>query len=555
MENPSQPNRHGDQTRFALLASAVVLIAWTVWQCIGIEAMRLPWVDEILYDLAPVNWATDGNFSIPQLGHFLDADVGWRWHMPLYPVLAAGWVKVAGYQLVTLRMFGLLPAVFMALLLAWCCARLAGQKNWPWLLFWLAIILGDKSIVTNSLTGRMDFWCLLAVIASIALVLHPGKRLQILGSGVLLGVALGFHPYAVYFMPGLLCLAVTGGLPAADETSLRWRRALYVIIGFSLVAAPIALWFLADWQLTKLQFISQMRGTVQGSLAHNARILLDGLTYNFRFQPFFLYVVPMVISIHLWHLLAPKRAGLPDRTLSLGLVLLLAGFIIFLLHLSFMHVSYFPPVVLASLLLMARALAIVRLAGSTPYKIALGILFLLLANNLVFMAGKTRTVWRNRTVLDPAPMNAFLATELKEGDRCVLPPELWLYGKQHHLNFRVGFFPVVGQSAATYQAYRQSLLDWHPDTIILDRAESERDPERCFSLAEMAADGYVEKARYDRIFRDRIIFDGYRLVVYHRVQSMTLKGQGGRATPDGALNGEIISAANQAVNTYRPPPL
>jgi hypothetical protein len=543
METPLQPGRNGEKTRYALLASAVILIVWTIWQCIGIEAMRMPWEDEVLYDLAPVNWAIDGNFSIPQLGHFLGADIGWRWHMPLYPLLAAGWIKLAGYQLTVLRLFGLLPAVCMAFLLAWSCVRLAAQKNWPWLLFWLGIILGDKSFVTNSLNGRMDFWCLLALIASVALVLHSGKRPQILCSGVLLGIAMGFHPFAAYFLPGILCLSVTGGLQAADETAIRWRRALYVILGFSLVAVLIAIWFLADWQLTKMQFFPQVLGTVQGSLTHNARVLLGGLAYNFRFQPFFLYAVLAVLFIHLWHILGPSRASLPDRTFSLGLVLLMAGYIVFLLHLSRPQIYYYPAVVLAGLLMMARALTILRLAGLTAHKIALVILFLLLANNLAFMAAKTRTVWRNRDVLDPAPMNACLATELKAGDRCVLPTDLWLYAKQHHLNFRVDLLTLIGQPAATYQTYLQSLLDWRPDTIVLDQGEIEHHPGSCFTADQLAAAGYVEQAHYDRMFRDRTLNYGYRLVFYHHVPGTSLKGQSGQAKPGGALQGAIVFAS------------
>jgi len=159
----------------ALFAGILILVGWTLWQSVGIEAMRLPWEDDILYTLPAVNWATGGNFSLPQLGHFMDADIGWRWHMPLFPSLAAVWVKMAGYQLTVLRLFSLLPAAFMAFLLARCCARLASQKDWPWMLFWLGVILGDKSFVMNSLNGRMEFWCLLAAIGSVTLALDSRK--------------------------------------------------------------------------------------------------------------------------------------------------------------------------------------------------------------------------------------------------------------------------------------------------------------------------------------------------------------------------------------------
>jgi hypothetical protein len=99
----------------------------------------------------------------------------------------------------------------------------------------------------------------------------------------------------------------------------------------------------------------------------------------------------------------------------------------------------------------------------------------------------------------------------------VLPPNLWLYGKQHQLNFRVNFLPVLGRAKATYQAYLQSLLDWQPETIILDRGDASMRPDRYFAPEQLAAAGYVEQAHFDRVFRDRFLYDGYRLVVYRRV--------------------------------------
>ena len=35
----------------ALFAGILILVVWTLWQSVGIEAMRLPWEDEILYTL------------------------------------------------------------------------------------------------------------------------------------------------------------------------------------------------------------------------------------------------------------------------------------------------------------------------------------------------------------------------------------------------------------------------------------------------------------------------------------------------------------------------
>ena len=508
----------------ALFTGILILVGWTIWQSVGIEAMRPPWEDDILYTLPAVNWATDGNFSLPQLGHFMNADIGWRWHMPIFPTLVAVWVKAVGYQLPVLRMFSLLPATLMALLLARCCARLASQKDWPWMLFWLGVNLGDKSFVTNSLTGRMEFWCLLAAIGSVTLALDSRKPPAFVFAGALLGLAAGFHPLALYFLPGLLWMSTTGGLRASGEIGFQWKPAVFFTLGFGPVILTIVLWFLADWPLTKWQFLAQVQGTVQASLGHNARSLLEGLKYNFRFQPTFLCTMLVAMGIHLWHILRRRHLDMPGKAVPIGLMLLMAGLITFLLQQPTIHLNYYPALVLVALLLMAGALPILRRASAHAHKAALFILFLLLANNLLFIAAKTRTVWRNRDLLDPAPMNAFLAAELGGSNRCVLPPNLWLYGKQHHLNFRVNFLPVLGQSEATYQAYLQSLCDWQPEIIILDRGDAGMRPDRYFVPEQLAAAGYVEQAHFDRVFRDRFFYDGYRLVVYRRVAGLKEAG-------------------------------
>ncbi|MGA2852691.1 MAG: hypothetical protein ABSE90_00965 [Verrucomicrobiota bacterium] len=498
----------------ALLCGSLISIVWILWQSVGIEAMRPPWEDEILYTLPAVNLATAGHFSLPQLGHFMDADAGWRWHMPLFPILEAGWVKLAGYQLPVLRLFNLLPAAFLALLLSRCCARLAGQKIWPWSLFWLGLILGDKSFVMNSLTGRMEFWCLLAAIGSIALALDSRKPSALVFAGVLLGLAVGFHPLALFLLPALLWLAVTGGMSGSNSPGFRWRPAMLVMLGFVPVILAIVLWFLSDWPLTKVQFMAQVHGSADTGLAHNAADLLAGLKYNFRFQPLFPIAALAVIGMHLWHILRRRRQGAPGKTVSIGLLLFAAGLIFFLLRGSANHLNYYPPLVMAAMLLLASALPLLRQFPARAQTISLFILFLLLANNLIFMAAKTRTVWRNRDLLNPAPMNSFLATQLAGVNRCVLPPNLWLYAKQHQLNFRVNFLPVVGQPATAYQSYFQSLLDWQPDLIILDAGDAWTHPGDYFTMEQLAASGYVEQDHFNRVFRDRFDYDGYRLVVY-----------------------------------------
>lgn len=500
----------------ACLLGILISAIWVVWQCVGIEAMRPPWEDEILYSLPAVNWATDGHLAVPQLGHFMDADAGWRWHMPLFPVLEAGWMKLFGYQLPVLRLFGLLPAAFLALLVVRCCLRLAGQKPWPWSLFWLCLLLGDKTFVINSLTGRMEFWCLLAAVGAVALALESQKSFALICAGVLLGLAVGFHPLALYLLPALLWLAATADGSDSSLPNFRWRPAALVLLGFVPVIFAIVLWFLSDWTLTREQFLAQIHGTATTSAANNAFNLLVGLNTNFRFQPLFPFAVLAALGIHLWHVLRRGQSGAPAKSVSIGLMLFAAGLILFLLRGSANHFNYYPALVLAALFLLAGALPLLRRFPAWAQGAGTIILLLLLANNVLFAAVKTRAVWRNRDRLDPAPMNAFLSAKLAGADRCLLPSDLWLYGKQHRLNFRVNFLSVTGQPGSVYEAYRQSLFDWRPEVIVYDTGDAAAHPQSYFTPEQLAAAGYVEAGRFNRVFRDRFAYDGYRLVVYRR---------------------------------------
>jgi hypothetical protein len=314
-------------------------------------------------------------------------------------------------------------------------------------------------------------------------------------------------------------MAATGDRPAQNAFRFRWRLAILFAMGFGLPILAIVLWFLSDWPLTKLQFLTQVHGSAHASLAQNARELLIGLRYNFRFQPFFPYAVLAAIGLHLWHVLRKWHNDMPGKTVSIGLMLFMLGLICFLLRGSAGHLYYYPALVLAAMLLLASALPILRHASARAHGVAIVILFLILANNLAFIAAKTRTVWRNRDLLDPAPMNAFLTTELAGAKRCVLPPNLWLYGKQHQMNFRVNFLTLIGQSQTTYQAYLKSLLDWQPEVIIYDVGDAIHHQDRCFTPEQLTASGYVEQAHFNRVFRDRFNYDGYRLVVYRRVDA------------------------------------
>ena len=188
----------------------------------------------------------------------------------------------------------------------------------------------------------MEFWCLLAAIGSVTLALDSRKASAFVFTGVFLGLAVGFHPLALYFLPGLLWLSTTGGLRASDAIGFQRKPAIFFTLGFGLVILTIVLWFLADWPLRGLQFLAQVRATVRTSLAQNAMQLFAGLKYNFRFQPIFPFIMLAAMGIHLWHILRRRRPDMPEKAVSIGLMLFVAGLIGFLLQQPTIHLNYYP---------------------------------------------------------------------------------------------------------------------------------------------------------------------------------------------------------------------
>src|SRR5437660_2776276 len=91
------------KNKLSQIAPYLLLCAWIAWQLWGIEVMRPPWEDETDFTLPGANWSRTGHFAIPQWQGFFGAEAVWRWHMPLFPVLHALWLKAFGTSLVSIR--------------------------------------------------------------------------------------------------------------------------------------------------------------------------------------------------------------------------------------------------------------------------------------------------------------------------------------------------------------------------------------------------------------------------------------------------------------------
>ncbi len=119
----------------------ILLLAVVFYLCMAfrMSSVKSPWVDEGWIASAPANWARTGSFGTPSLvptGSWLTDELTGinqytYWNLPVALVAQAGWYRVFGFTLFTMRslsiLFGLLALVsWYAIVSELSESRLAG---------------------------------------------------------------------------------------------------------------------------------------------------------------------------------------------------------------------------------------------------------------------------------------------------------------------------------------------------------------------------------------------------------------------------------------------
>src|SRR5918912_819906 len=144
-----------------LAATLVVILVITYFALtFGTAVTRRPWSDEGWFASPALNLATNGSMGSPVLdptGWLPGIDRHTYWVLPLHLVVQAGWYKVFGFSLLSLRMlsafWGLvaLAAVFVIL------QRLVRVRRVA--LTAVALLALDYSFLMGESLGRMDVMC------------------------------------------------------------------------------------------------------------------------------------------------------------------------------------------------------------------------------------------------------------------------------------------------------------------------------------------------------------------------------------------------------------
>ncbi|MDQ1522651.1 MAG: hypothetical protein QOE47_575 [Pyrinomonadaceae bacterium] len=219
------------------LVLLVVVACASLALAFGSALTKSPWSDEAWFAQAGLNLATRGEMTTPVLEttgtNFKGLDRHTYWVMPLHLVTQAGWYKIFGFSLFSMRA---LSAVFGVLaLFAWYVVvkRLSGNK-WVALLTFVLLAF-DYIFVMGASFGRGDMMSMSLGASGLAAYLHLRERnfaRAVLVSQTLIAACGLTHPNGgVAFFSGLLFLTLY-----FDRARLNWRHLALAAIPYAVGA-------------------------------------------------------------------------------------------------------------------------------------------------------------------------------------------------------------------------------------------------------------------------------------------------------------------------------
>jgi hypothetical protein len=479
----------------------LLLGGWIAWQLWGLEAMWPPWEDETDFVLPGANWSRTAHFAIPQWNGFFGAEAVWRWHMPLFPVLMAFWLKAFGTSLVSIRLFTLIPAACVIGLASELCFRISRWGSPKARLFWWVLLLSDKTFIMNAVAGRMEFHTLGFTLLSFVVAFTARSAGQLLLAGLFIGVAIGFHPLAAYFYPAL-CMAAIMRFPT---WRIRCRAAFLAGIGVAIPCLIYAAWFLVEPSASASQFLTVIRYS-SSPIRNSFGDLVKGIYLFYGFQPALLLASLLAVGVAA----ADLKTNDIRKKIANVLLIALIGYIAFLFRGSAGHFYFYVPLAIILYLTCSNSLPPFEVGR---VRVGHVLLAALLLNNIVFVGVKSWVVRDNRSKLDPKPMEDYLRGQLKDARRVVVPPNLWLFAFNQKLDFRLLFTPISRMPEAVCADYGAKLLKWRPEVVVID--ECRLPPhEPSLTAKDLLAAGYAETGQYERVFSHGFRYEGYRLRVF-----------------------------------------
>jgi len=502
-----------------MLGSTCIL--WIFWQLWGVEIIRPPWEDEILYTLPAVNWIQKGIFAIPQLGDFMGASKTWGWHAPGFPLGLAAWLWVMPLELWSVRLYAILPAAILLTLLAFAASKLAGSSRLAVLLS-IGIFFFDKTFVIQSTTGRMEFHAALFLTVSVFLLFGGSsgffsKKTETSTAGFLFGLSACFHPITVFFSPAF---AYVLWHHDCHKLAVFIRNGIRFSVFGLIPVCTASLWLAWMGPDAINQFLSSTRGSGSNETKGGLATVIEMITYNFRFQPALIFGL-LTVCIATFKIFKNSnydklKSFMITKKSFLGFSILILCFFVAIIRGSTSNLNYYTLINIFFLMLFATSIGLLIKFNPSKITVCLSILFsvLIFLNNLAFAGAKTYTVWVNDSVNTEKNLFVFMQRNgVLDSNKAILSPNLWFLATKQNLNWRVSYLTLIGQNDSIYQNYLQQNLAWQPEYIVLD---SEDWPARSYKTEELAINEFTKRNSLTEIFKHRPAYSGWRLSLYKK---------------------------------------
>src|SRR5436853_2442867 len=238
--------------RLALSLAAAVVVIYLVL-ALGTAVSRRPWSDEGWFASPAFNLATHGSMGSPVLdsSSWLPGINQYTyWVLPLHLVTQAGWYKMFGFSLLSLRML----SAFWGLvaLAAWFVIMQRLTKDYRVALVTSALLAVDYSFVMGASFGRMDMMCAALGFAGLAAYLSLREKhfaWAVLAGHTLIAASGLTHFMGLLHFAGLIFLTLY-----FDRQRIQWRYAALAAVPYLIGAIGWGLYILQDPAVFAIQF-------------------------------------------------------------------------------------------------------------------------------------------------------------------------------------------------------------------------------------------------------------------------------------------------------------
>jgi len=260
-----------------------ILVLFAVF-AVAVVVTRSPWWDEGMLADPAHNLARSGVLGSTVAsgkGHPMVRDfVGYErytfWTVPLYLVALAGWIKLFGFSIVTIRLLSVILAEGLLLAAYFIVSRLTRSRLAG---LAAALLVGtDYTVILSAATARMDMMATALGFGALAVYLALRERslkLAAFAGGAFAAASCYTHPVGVLHSGGLVLMAIY-----LDGRRLRWTHFALGLIPYLLFTA---LWAVYISQAPRI-FLAQIEahaGYRLGGFVSPVKAILGDLKYRY----------------------------------------------------------------------------------------------------------------------------------------------------------------------------------------------------------------------------------------------------------------------------------